>query len=606
MRAKPQTKVQLKERKARADRDFSHRRQIDPTPPSQTGESSLLFHEILQSVSDGILAVNRENKVVFANERFAELWRIPQEVMNTKDDSLLLQFVLDQLSDPQEFLQKVRELYNSVEESFDALHFKDGRVFERTSRPMLAGREAAGRVWTFRDVTARTKMEQALTASEAELRALFASMHEAAMVIDREGVYRKIAPTNPSLLYKPPQELLGKNLTDVFPPQEAALFLGIGRQVLETKQSARIEYVLDIGGRSVWFQTTVSPLDEDSTLWVAHDITNRKEMEEALRTAEERYRNIFENAVEGIFQSLPEGRFVSVNAAFARMLGYDTPEELLETITDIASQLYVNSARRAEFKRAFAEDGVVTGFEFQMKRKDGKTIWVTENSRAVRDANGEILYYEGFVTDITERRQAEDELRRARDALEIANLELQQALEREKLLACTDGLTGLYNRRHFFELAEREFRAALRHQRPLAFLMFDMDGFKQVNDTLGHAAGDQLLDMAAQAAVRQVRASDIAGRYGGDEFVLMLPQTTARQALPVAERIRTGIAALCLETNQAPLGVTLSIGIAEVSHDPPDENADRVIQRADEALYRAKNGGRNRTVIFERDDSKTE
>ncbi len=605
MKAKPQATGQPKGEKAR-DVDNLSRRRENSSPPGQMDASALLFREILQSVSDGVLAVNRDNQVVFANERFAELWRIPQEAMSTKDDSLLFPFVLNQLPDPQEFLQKMREPHHAAEESFDTLHLKDGRVFERTSRPLLVEGEAIGRVMTFRDVTAHTKMEQALAASEAELRALFASMYDVVIVIDRDGVYRKIAPTNPSLLYKSPQELLGKNLTDVFPPQESALFRQVIRQVLETKQSARIEYVLDIGGRSVWFQTTVSRLDEDSTLWVAHDITNRKEMEAALRTAEERYRSIFENAVEGIFQSLPAGRFLSVNAALARMLGYETPEEVLENITDIASQLYVNPERRAELKRALAEDGFVTGFESQIKRKDGKTVWVRENSRAVRDANGEILYYEGFVTDITERRQADEALRYARDALESANMELQQALEREKLLACTDGLTGLYNRRHFFELAEREFRAALRHQRPLTFLMFDMDGFKQVNDTLGHAAGDQLLEMVAQTAVQEVRASDAVARYGGDEFVLMLPQTTARQALPVAERIRTRVAALRLETNQAPLGVTLSIGIAEISHHPPDENADRVIQRADEALYRAKNGGRNRTVIFERKDSKTE
>jgi diguanylate cyclase (GGDEF)-like protein/PAS domain S-box-containing protein len=708
------------------------------------------FYEgILQASSDGILAVNLENEVLFANERFVEMWRIPPALMEKKDDALLLQYVLDQLSDPQGFLGKVRELYKSAEESYDTLYFKDGRVFDRLSRPMFQGAKLSGRVWLFRDiterkraeeetreaeerlelffsqsldgfffmmldpplrwdaaadkeraleyafshqritrvndamlrqygatreqfigltpadffahdpeqgkriwrrffdegrmhietderrfdgsqmwiegdyicmydadgritghfgiqrdVTERKRIEDALAASEAELRALFASMQDIVLVIDREGVYRKVAPTNPGLLVKPLEELLGRNLKDVFPPEQAEAFRGVGERVLETKQSAQIEYQLNVNGKTVWFQATISPLDAESTLWVAHDISGRKQMEESLRTAEERYRSIFENAVEGIFQSLPEGRFISVNTAFARMLGYDTPEELVESITDIASQLYVDSPRRADYKRMLAEKGVVTGFEFQMKRKDGRTIWVTENSRAVKDANGNILYYEGFLTDITERRQAREDLRRAKEALESANVELEQALEREKLLACTDGLTGLCNRRYFFELAAREFHAAIRHKRPLVILMFDMDDFKMVNDTLGHAAGDTLLEQAAQTAVSQLRASDVVARYGGDEFIVMLPHATARQALPIAERIRAAVASLRVEGAKGAIAITLSMGIAELSHEPPDESVDRVIQRADEALYAAKAQGRNRTVIFGADDAR--
>jgi PAS domain S-box-containing protein len=144
---------------------------------------------------------------------------------------------------------------------------------------------------------------------------------------------------------------------------------------------------------------------------VRQELAERGRAEEALRLAEEKYRNIFENAVDGIFQSTPEGRFLTVNPAFARMLGYGSPEEMLATITDISRQIYVDSPRRADFMQVMAEQGSVTGFEFQMRRKDGSTLWVSENARAVHDAEGRVLYYEGTAEDITRRKQAEESLR---------------------------------------------------------------------------------------------------------------------------------------------------------------------------------------------------
>jgi diguanylate cyclase (GGDEF)-like protein/PAS domain S-box-containing protein len=465
-----------------------------------------------------------------------------------------------------------------------------------------AGR-IAGHFGIQRDVTERKRIERALAESEAELRALFASMQDVVLVIDREGIYRKIGPTNPALLVRPPDELLGRNLKDVFPPEQAEAFRKAGERVLDTRQNAQIEYQMQINGKTMWFQATISPLDADSALWVAHDITGRKTIEEALRTAEENYRSIFENAPIGVYQSTPDGRFLSVNPAMARIFGFDSPSEMLASTVSIGEQYYVNPADRCEFERLLHEQGEVREFVSLNRRRDGLLFWLQESSRAVKDADGNILHYEGFVMDVTERKRAEEELRRAKEALESSNFELQQALEREKLLACTDGLTGLYNHRHFFELAEREFRAALRHERPLAFLMFDMDDFKQVNDSLGHAAGDQLLAQAARTATEQVRGSDLVARYGGDEFIILLPQTGAEQALPVAERIRAAVAALRVGDGGNQPAITLSVGIAELQREPPDESVERIIQRADEALYAAKAQGRNRTVIFSRDAS---
>jgi diguanylate cyclase (GGDEF)-like protein/PAS domain S-box-containing protein len=352
----------------------------------------------------------------------------------------------------------------------------------------------------------------------------------------------------------------------------------------------------------VWFQTTISPLNTDSTLWVAHDITNRKQAEEALRTAEANYHSIFENATVDIYQSTPQGRFLSVNPVMARIFGYDSPEEMLNSILNIEEQYFVDPADRHEFQRLIVEQGEVRQFISLNKRKDGRHIWVQENARAATDANGNTLHYEGSITDITERVQAEEELCYAKDALETANLELQRSLEREKLLASTDGLTGLCNHRYLFELAAREFHAAVRHQRPLSFLMFDIDDFKQVNDTFGHTAGAKLLVKVAQTTVALVRASDVVAHYGGDEFFVIMPYTNAQQALVVAERIRTSVAALHMQADKEPFAITLSIGITEMWFKPVDEYVERVIQPADQALYKAKQSGRNRTVIFGQDE----
>ena len=131
-----------------------------------------------------------------------------------------------------------------------------------------------------------------------------------------------------------------------------------------------------------------------------------------LREAESKYRAIFENAVEGIFQSTPEGRLNTANPALARMLGYASPQELIESITDVAQQVYVNPNRRTEFRRLMEAQGEVHGFELHLRRKDGSAMWVSENARAIRDPRGALLYYEGIMEDITERKRADERIQR--------------------------------------------------------------------------------------------------------------------------------------------------------------------------------------------------
>jgi PAS domain S-box-containing protein len=148
------------------------------------------------------------------------------------------------------------------------------------------------------------------------------------------------------------------------------------------------------------------------------DITERKRAEDSVRQAEERYRSIFENAIEGIYQSSPDGRVLNANPAMAAIHGYASPEEFIADIHDAGQQLYVDSSRRAEFKRLMEDRGKVVGFETCVRRKDGRLIWISANARAVRGADGRILCYEGTVQDITERKRAEEAIQKLNNELE--------------------------------------------------------------------------------------------------------------------------------------------------------------------------------------------
>jgi len=158
---------------------------------------------------------------------------------------------------------------------------------------------------------------------------------------------------------------------------------------------------------------------------------------EALRRAEQKYRSIFEHATEGIFQTTPDGHYLSANPTLARMYGYDSPAELLSALTDISRQLYVQPGRRAEFAEVMRQNGRVLEFESQIYRRDGSTIWISENARAVHDElSGELLYYEGMVQDITRRKcaeearvKAESRLARYAEELRSKNAQLEADLE---------------------------------------------------------------------------------------------------------------------------------------------------------------------------------
>jgi len=193
-----------------------------------------------------------------------------------------------------------------------------------------------------------------------------------------------------------------------------------------------------------------------------------------------------------------------------------------------------------------------------------------------------------LLNEITIRKQTEAALRESEEAL--------------KLLAITDSLTGLYNRRHFNKLAEDEISRALRYSRPLSVMMFDIDFFKHVNDSFGHASGDTVLKMVAKTAKEMSRATDILARYGGEEFIVLLPETPVAEAAAAAERLRWRIEHTTVQAEDCPITVTVSFGVSDYLGKTDSRPHERVllefVATADRALYASKNAGRNRVTVY--------
>jgi PAS domain S-box-containing protein len=287
------------------------------------------------------------------------------------------------------------------------------------------------------DVTERRRTEEALRTSEAELRGLLAAMTDVILVLDAEGRYLSIAPTNPALLYRPSEELVGKTLHEVMPKEQADAFLGHVRRALETRRPVETEYSLRIGGEEVWFSGTVSPMREDSVIYVARDVTERKRAEEevrrlnadledrvAERTAqlraavakarenEERYRAVIEQSAEGLYLlDAATKRVIETNPSLQRMLGYSAEElegmELYDLIELPREE--VDATLRRTLERGYRPVG-----ERKYRRKDGGLVDVEIGASVIRYGGGEVVC--AMVRDVTERKRAEEALREVREA----------------------------------------------------------------------------------------------------------------------------------------------------------------------------------------------
>jgi diguanylate cyclase (GGDEF)-like protein len=261
------------------------------------------------------------------------------------------------------------------------------------------------------------------------------------------------------------------------------------------------------------------------------------------------------------------------------MDGFETCRRLkADPATQEIGVIFITALQSVEDKvKGFAAGGV----DYISKPLQAEEVLARVSTHLKLQAQKHLLQEQNRLLEleITERKRIEAELER---------------------LATTDPLTGLYNRRHFFTVAEAEFKKAQRYERLLSAIMLDIDHFKKINDTYGHAVGDQALIFLAQHLRACMRAVDVVARYGGEEFVILLPETPAETAYQqVAERIRVQLEQAVMPLPEGgDLKFTVSLGIADNARPAPDATFEHLLKMADEALYVAKDSGRNQSVVF--------
>lgn len=324
------------------------------------------------------------------------------------------------------------------------------------------------------------------------------------------------------------------------------------------------------------FQTAIV-LDEQvrsRTAELEAALRENEKINHALRASEAKFRGLVSQSLVGI-SILEEGRFSYSNARLDEIFGYSADEVrtlgLLDLVTEQDRPLVAENVR----KRLSGEVERVV-YVFRGLRKNGAVIDIETHGSAM-EIGGKLVLI-GLMLDITERTRAERALR-----------SLQEKLREQ---STHDALTGLYNRRYLDETLDRELIAAERHGHPLSVIIADLDHFKAVNDHHGHLAGDEALRVFGALMKRHARASDIYCRYGGEEFLLVLPQMTLDTAVERAELLRNAMMATAIPFGAALITVTASFGVATFPGD--GQSGDVLIAAADRALYVAKAGGRNR------------
>jgi diguanylate cyclase (GGDEF)-like protein/PAS domain S-box-containing protein len=552
--------------------DISMRKRIE----DQLLWRTTFLETLLECSPDGILAVDKEGRKLLQNQRVVDLWRLPAEVANHPEDAVQVEYVKSKLGNPAEFLEKVAYLYAHPDiTSRDEIELRDGTVLERYSAPVKDRLgNYYGRIWQFKDVTQIRRTQSELELKDYYQQALMDNFPFLIWIKDAQSRYQVVSKVFAESYALSMQEVIGKTDFDLFPSRLARLFRSEDIEIMESKLNRNTEEIGKIIKPATWFEVYKAPLFDKQgnvlgTVGFARDISQRKAAEENLKLAA----SVFENSSEAMMVVDDNNKVLDVNAAFTSITGLKRADVLDKDLS-----ILMGGEHDAELYQKMRQSIEATGNwrgVIKNRRDTGEHYMVEIVINTIFDSEGRPSRRVAFFSDVTQRKRSEEEI------WQQANF---------------DQLTGLPNRHLASRQLGEEIKHAQRTRQRLGLLMLDLDRFNEVNDTLGHEIGDQLLQQVAKRLISAVRESDMVGRMGGDEFLVILnglesadsPEQVAKKLL---ERLSQPFN---LQNEQ--VYVSASIGITLYPEDGPELS--QLLRNADQAMYAAKAKGRNCYSFF--------
>lgn len=563
-------------------RDVSERKKLE----DELKHSEERYRGVLEQMPDMYYEVDLKGSYTYVNKAFCLFTGYSREELlsvdfRNVDDPAALDFIYS----------KFNEVFRTgqVNKGFSyRLIAKDGTTkYIETSVRLLKNEKdrATGFSCFARDVTERTLLEQELQRSEEKYRTMLEQMQDGYYEVDLKGTYTFANAAAGNLLGIPKEKLIGTNYRVLAPPDEVDnLFkaynqvfksgipnIGLAHKIaIKDGQSVQVESSIDVRknerGEVIGFKSVV------------RDVTERKMLEAALLLSEEKYRTILEEMEDAYYEVDLSGNFTFVNEATVRHTGYPLEELLKMNFRQVTYEEDINPVFTA-FNNVYRSGEPNKGYAHRMVKKDGTVGYVEAAISVLKDKQGAIAGFRCVSRDVTERKQLEQKLAD---------------------MATHDFLTGLPNRILLNDRFQIALAQANRNNYKLGIMSLDLDRFKEVNDSMGHAVGDQLLKAVANRLSNILRSSDTVARMGGDEFLLLLQEIHyPEDAILIADKIIDSCKEP-LRVNGFELHISTSIGIAIY----PDngEDMDMLMRKSDAAMYFSKRHGGMQYKVFTSSD----